>query len=134
MLFLANGLLGEAAQDTGKIGRYLAIWNIRSARDFAWDLADSLRPLSGIARDVALATQDQITGVWVAVYYSDLSPQSVVIVLAAQRCVVIDRVARSSIGLFALLSRKATAFGLTFPESEVQIFMGAALNGKVDAF
>ncbi len=37
--------------------------NVRAARDLAWDFADNLRPLSGIARNVALATQDQVTGV-----------------------------------------------------------------------
>src|SRR5271169_3476940 len=60
--FLAAGIVGELAQDTGKIGRFLAIWNVRAARDLAWDFADNLRPLSGIARNVALATQDKITG------------------------------------------------------------------------
>ncbi|MBV8531832.1 MAG: hypothetical protein JO104_10975 [Candidatus Eremiobacteraeota bacterium] len=61
--FLATGLLGEAAQDTGKIGRLLAIWKVRAARDLAWEVADTLRPLNGVARNVALAAQDQITGV-----------------------------------------------------------------------
>lgn len=61
--FLATGIEGEIVQDTGKIGRLLAIWNVRAARDLAWDFADNLRPLSGIARNVALATQDQVTGV-----------------------------------------------------------------------
>jgi hypothetical protein len=61
--FLATGIVGELAQDTGKIGRYLAIWDIRAARDLAWDFADHLRPLGGIARDAALAAQDQVTGV-----------------------------------------------------------------------
>jgi hypothetical protein len=61
--YLAAGIVGELAQDTGKIGRYLAIWNVRAARDLAWDFADHLRPLTGVARDVALATQDQVTGV-----------------------------------------------------------------------
>ncbi len=63
LLYLATGIVGEAAQDTGKIGRFLAIWNVRAARDLAWDVSDSLRPLSGIARDAALAAQDQLTGV-----------------------------------------------------------------------
>ena len=61
--YLATGIVGEAAQDTGKIGRFLAIWNVRAARDLAWDVSDSLRPLSGIARNAALAAQDQLTGV-----------------------------------------------------------------------
>ena len=61
--FLATGIVGELAQDTGKIGRLLAIWNVRAARDLAWDFADHLRPLSGIARAAALAAQDQLTGV-----------------------------------------------------------------------
>jgi hypothetical protein len=61
--FLATGIVGELAQDTGKIGRFLAIWNVRAARDLAWDFADNLRPLGGIARNVALAIQDNVTGV-----------------------------------------------------------------------
>ena len=62
LTFLATGILGEAAQDTGKIGRYLAIWNVRVARDSAWDFADYLRPLDPTMRDVALAIQDRTTG------------------------------------------------------------------------
>jgi hypothetical protein len=60
--FLAAGILGELAQDTGKIGSLLAIWNVRAARDLAWDFADHLRCLTGVARDSALTAQDQITG------------------------------------------------------------------------
>ncbi|MGO8790949.1 MAG: DUF5995 family protein [Terriglobia bacterium] len=60
--FLAAGILGELAQDTGKIGRLLAIWNVRAARDLAWDFADHLRSLTGTARDSALMAQDQVTG------------------------------------------------------------------------
>jgi Family of unknown function (DUF5995) len=60
--FLATGLLGDLAQDTGKIGRLLAIWDVRAARDLAWDFADHLRPLTGIVRGSALAVQDQVTG------------------------------------------------------------------------
>jgi hypothetical protein len=59
---LAVGTLGELAQDTGKIGRILAFWDICRARDLAWDFADHLRGLSGPARLVALAAQDQMTG------------------------------------------------------------------------
>jgi hypothetical protein len=61
--FLATGILGELAQDTGKIGRLLAIWNVRAARDLAWDFADHLRSLTGGAREVALTAQDQMTAV-----------------------------------------------------------------------
>ncbi len=61
--FLATGILGELAQDTGKIGRLLAIWKVGAARDLAWDFADHLRSLTGMARTTALTIQDQITGV-----------------------------------------------------------------------
>jgi len=59
---LAAGVLGELAQDTGKIGRILAFWDICRARDLAWDFADHLRGLDDGARQVALAAQDQMTG------------------------------------------------------------------------
>jgi Family of unknown function (DUF5995) len=59
---LAVGVLGELAQDTGKIGRILAFWNICRARDLAWGFADHLRGLDAVARPVALAAQDQMTG------------------------------------------------------------------------
>jgi hypothetical protein len=61
--FLATGILGEVAQDTGKIGRLLTIWNIRVARDLAWDFADHLRELGDLSRAIALAAQDKLTGV-----------------------------------------------------------------------
>jgi hypothetical protein len=35
LAFLATGILGEVVQDTGKIGRLLAIWKVRVARDLA---------------------------------------------------------------------------------------------------
>lgn len=60
--FLATGVLGDLAQDTGKIGRLLAIWDVRTARDLAWDFADHLRFLTGLIRNSALAAQDQVTG------------------------------------------------------------------------
>ncbi len=63
LTFLATGIIGQAAQDTGKIGRYLAIWNVRAARDLAWDFADTLRPLGGVVRQATLDAQDQLTGV-----------------------------------------------------------------------
>jgi hypothetical protein len=61
--FLAAGIVGELAQDTGKVGQLLAIWNVRAARDLAWDFADHLRNLAGVSRDLALRAQDQLTGV-----------------------------------------------------------------------
>jgi uncharacterized protein DUF5995 len=63
LTFLATGILGELAQDTGKIGRLLAGWNVRKARDLAWDFADHLRALPGPFRDAALEMQDSLTGV-----------------------------------------------------------------------
>ena len=61
--YLAAGILGELAQDTGKIGRFLAIWDVKAARDLAWDFAGHLRGLNGVAKAVALTAQDQMTGV-----------------------------------------------------------------------
>jgi len=63
LTFLAVGIVGELAQDTGKVGRLLAIWNVRAARDMAWDFAAHLRNLGGVSRDVALKSQDKLTGV-----------------------------------------------------------------------
>jgi hypothetical protein len=60
---LAAGIVGELAQDTGKVGRLLAIWNVRAARDLAWDFAGHLRNLEGASRDFALEAQDQLSGV-----------------------------------------------------------------------
>ena len=60
---LATGIAGELAQDTGKVGRLLAIWNVRAARDLAWNFADHLRNLRGMGRDLALEGQDKLTGV-----------------------------------------------------------------------
>ncbi len=62
LTMLANDTLGVLAQDTGKIGRLLAFWNICSARDLAWDFANHLRSLAGPARNVALSAQDALTG------------------------------------------------------------------------
>jgi len=53
--FLASGIVGELVQDTGKVGRLLAIWNVRAARDLAWDFADHLRNLGVMSRELALA-------------------------------------------------------------------------------
>jgi hypothetical protein len=59
---LAGDALGILAEDTGKVGRLLAFWNIRRARDLAWDFADHLRDLEGVTRDAALCVQDTMTG------------------------------------------------------------------------
>jgi hypothetical protein len=59
---LATDVLGQAAQDTGKIGRLLAFWNVCKARELAWDFADHLRGLSAVTRPVAMGAQDQVTG------------------------------------------------------------------------
>jgi hypothetical protein len=59
---LATGILGELAQDTGKIGRILAFWDMCRARDLAWEFSDHLRRLDDGVRQVALAAQDQMTG------------------------------------------------------------------------
>jgi hypothetical protein len=60
---LAKGFLGQLAQDTGKIGRLLAFWNICKARDLAWQFADHLRQINGLQREIGLQAQDQVTGV-----------------------------------------------------------------------
>ena len=59
---LAVDVLGELAQDTGKIGRLLAFWDVCKARDLAWDFAGHLRGLSGLTRAAALEAQDALTG------------------------------------------------------------------------
>jgi len=61
---LAEGsIIGEIAQDTGKVGQLLAIWNVRQARDLAWDFADHLKPMGPLRRSLALLAQDKLTGV-----------------------------------------------------------------------
>jgi Family of unknown function (DUF5995) len=62
LTMLATDTLGVFAQDTGKIGRLLAFWNICSARDVAWNFAGHLRTLTGTSRDVALSAQSGLTG------------------------------------------------------------------------
>lgn len=59
---LATDILGQLAQDTGKIGALLATWDVRTARDLAWDFAGHLHDLQGAARLIALNVQDKITG------------------------------------------------------------------------
>jgi hypothetical protein len=62
LTMLANDTLGVLAQDTGKIGRLLAFWDISSARELAWDFANHLRSLTGLTRAAALSAQDALTG------------------------------------------------------------------------
>jgi hypothetical protein len=62
LTMLAGDALGLLAEDTGKVGRLLAFWNISSARDLAWDFANHLRDLTGPAQSAALAMQDALTG------------------------------------------------------------------------
>jgi uncharacterized protein DUF5995 len=58
-----GGIIGELAEDTGKVGQLLAIWKVRQARDLAWDFADHLKSLGPIRRRLALVAQDKLTGV-----------------------------------------------------------------------
>ena len=60
--FLATGILGQIVQDTDKIGKMLAIWNIRVARDLAWEFAEHVQGLPSFARDFATRSQDRFTG------------------------------------------------------------------------
>jgi hypothetical protein len=60
---LASDTLGVLAEDTGKVGRLLAFWDICQARNLAWDFANHLRDLSGPIRQAALDAQGQVTGV-----------------------------------------------------------------------
>jgi hypothetical protein len=62
LTMLATDTLGVLAEDTGKIGRLLAFWNICSARDLAWEFADHLRALTGPTREAALSAQGALTG------------------------------------------------------------------------
>jgi hypothetical protein len=58
-----GGIIGEIAEDSGKVGQLLAIWNVRQARNLAWDFADHLKPLGPLRRRLALLAQDKLTGV-----------------------------------------------------------------------
>ena len=55
-----TGFLGRCLSDAGRL---LAIWNVRVARDLAWNFADHLRGLEGVRRDLGLEAQDKLTGV-----------------------------------------------------------------------
>jgi hypothetical protein len=62
--FLATGLLGEIAQDSGKIGRVLAMWNVRKARHTAWENSIILRHTDGLppVHQRVIAVLDSVTG------------------------------------------------------------------------
>ncbi|MEO6924896.1 MAG: DUF5995 family protein [Bryocella sp.] len=62
LTMLAEDTLGVLAQDTGKVGRLLAYWNICRARDLAWDFANHLGALPKLSRNAALIAQDGVTG------------------------------------------------------------------------
>jgi hypothetical protein len=62
LTMLAADTRGVIAQDTGRIGRLLAFWDICRARDLAWDFANHLRSLPGFRRDTAISAQDALTG------------------------------------------------------------------------
>jgi hypothetical protein len=61
MAMLSAGPLGEAAEDSGKVGRLLGSFDIYAARNAAWDFAGVLCDLDGIARQTALGAQDVST-------------------------------------------------------------------------
>jgi hypothetical protein len=60
---MATGLLGGLAEDTGKVGRLLAIWDVAAARDVAWAFSSYLQSIPQTAWPAALTVQDKITGV-----------------------------------------------------------------------
>ena len=62
MAMLSAGPLGEAAEDSGKVGRLLSSFDMVAARNAAWDFAGVLCDLEGVAHDAALAAQDASTG------------------------------------------------------------------------
>lgn len=62
LTMLATDTLGVLAEDTGKVGRLLAFWDICRARSLAWDFAGTLCILPSPARDAALTAQDALTG------------------------------------------------------------------------
>ncbi len=62
LTMLATGILGQLAEDTGKIGKLLAIWKVRVARDLAWDFAGHLKSIPQPFQSFSLDTQDQLTG------------------------------------------------------------------------
>jgi hypothetical protein len=63
--FLATGILGHVAQDSGKIGRLLAMWNVRKARDTGWENSNILEQTQKLPllQRRFVAVLDKITGV-----------------------------------------------------------------------
>jgi|SRR5579864_3595693 len=61
---LAMGMLGELAQDTGTIGRLLAMWSVQTARDTAWTNAELLWELQNLpsVSDDFMMVLDRMTG------------------------------------------------------------------------
>ena len=61
---LATGTLGELAQDMGTIGRLLAMWNVKTARDTAWTNAELLWELQDLPSlsDDFMMVLDRMTG------------------------------------------------------------------------
>jgi Family of unknown function (DUF5995) len=62
--FLATGPLGEIAQDSGKVGRLLAMWKVRKARETGWDNSNILEHTRAlpVVRRKFIAVLDNITG------------------------------------------------------------------------
>ena len=61
---LATGILGELAQDTGTIGRLLAMWSVETARDTAWTNAELLWELENLPTlvDNLMMVIDRLSG------------------------------------------------------------------------
>ena len=61
---LATGILGELAQDTGTIGRLLAMWSVEAARDTAWTNAELLWELQNLPTliDSLMMVIDRLSG------------------------------------------------------------------------
>jgi hypothetical protein len=61
---LATGILGELAQDTGTIGRLLAMWSVETARDTAWTNAEMLWELQNLptVTDNLMMVIDRLSG------------------------------------------------------------------------
>ena len=61
---LSSGILGELAQDTGTIGRLLAMWSVQTARDTAWTNAELLWELQNLPSltEAFMIGLDRLTG------------------------------------------------------------------------